>query len=172
MACGLHSFAMHFTEDQMNMTIPAHASMSRRRLLTSAATLPVALGASSCGYLLYPGRRGSTSGSIDVPVLIVDLLWFLPGLLPGAICLIVDFASGCIYQGGGATRPADGTQTKQAIATVDVDGVIVASGHLGADGKAVMSWSASVDKEVIKQRGRLVMHHGGARAEAQVSQLI
>lgn len=140
--------------------------------MTTAASLPVALGASSCGYLLYPGRRGSTGGAIDIPVLIVDLLWFLPGLLPGAICLIVDFTTGCIYRGGGASRPAEAASTQQAIATVEVDGAILASGHLGADGNAVLNWSASVDHEVIKQRGRLVIHHAGGRAEAMVSQLV
>ena len=148
------------------------SSLSRRQLLTTGASLPVVLGASSCGYLLYPGRRGSTGGAVDIPVLIVDLLWFLPGLLPGAICLIVDFTTGCIYRGGGASRPTDQSEPKQAIATVELDGVIIASGHLGPDGQAVMSWSATVDQEALKQRGRLVMHHRSERAEALVSQLL
>lgn len=154
------------------MKRPSSSPLSRRQLITTAASVPLALGASSCGYLLYPSRRGSTGGPIDIPVLIVDLLWFLPGLLPGAICLIVDFTTGCIYRGGGASRTSDESPTRQAIATVEVDGVILASGHLGADGKAVMSWSASVDQELLKQRGRLVMHHAGGRAEAMVSDLV
>ncbi len=145
------------------MTKPTSASLTRRHLLTTGASLPVVLGASSCGYLLYPGRRGTTSGPIDLLVLIVDLLWFLPGIIPGAICLIVDFTTGCIYGGSRAERePTGGSQDNQAIALVELDGLIV-----GPDGQLMLNSTSPVDAEAVKQRGRLVIQHRtGARAEA------
>ncbi len=73
------------------------SSMNRRAVMTSGMAL---LATSSCGYLLYPGRRGRTGGRIDIPVLIIDLLWFIPGVLPGVICLIVDFTK--IWRGPAA----------------------------------------------------------------------
>lgn len=31
----------------------------------------------------------------------MDLLWLIPGVIPGVIALVVDFSSGAIYVGGG-----------------------------------------------------------------------
>src|SRR5438270_3749731 len=73
------------------------AKLGRRRILLGAA-LPLAFGASGCGYLLYPERKGTKGGEVDTPILIVDLIWLLPGIIPGVICLIVDFTTGCIYR--------------------------------------------------------------------------
>ena len=65
------------------------------------ATL-LAFGASSvgCGYILYPERRGNTGGTIDGGTLVMDLLWLLPGIVPGVVFLIVDFTSGAMYVNG------------------------------------------------------------------------
>lgn len=52
---------------------------------------------SSCGYFLYPERRGQTQGQIDVPIFLLDCAGFLICILPGAIALAVDFSSGAIY---------------------------------------------------------------------------
>jgi len=62
----------------------------------------LAFGASSvgCGYILYPERRGNSGGTIDGGVLVMDLLWLLPGIVPGVIFLIVDFTSGAMYVNG------------------------------------------------------------------------
>src|SRR6185295_11663028 len=86
--------------DRSGMPVLAFAAMKRRELLKAgAATL--ALSNAACGYILYPERKGQTGGRIDVGVLIIDLVWLLPGLLPGIVCLAVDFTTGCIYYGGG-----------------------------------------------------------------------
>ena len=72
--------------------------VSRRALLSSGL-----LGLCSCAWTLHPERRGTTPhGRIDTVPLIIDILWFLPGLVPGVVCLAVDFASGAIYTSGGA----------------------------------------------------------------------
>lgn len=67
-------------------------------------------GSTGCGYLLYPERRGTLSGTIDSGTMVMDLLWLLPGIIPGVVALIVDFSSGAIYvRGKTAIRlPANG----------------------------------------------------------------
>ena len=65
---------------------------------------------SSCAWILYPERRGRVSGKyLDTVPLVVDILWFLPGIIPGVICLVVDFTSGAIYTNGRSSSvPAGG----------------------------------------------------------------
>ena len=109
--------------------------MDRRKLLVSGAMM---LGATSCGYILYPGRRGRTGGRIDIPVLIIDILWFIPGIVPGLVCLIVDFASGCIYEGGSGgsaktSSPPSSTESREATVEIELDGDIVAMGKVAGD---------------------------------------
>ncbi len=55
----------------------------------------------NCGYILYPERRGNPPGVIDTGTLIMDIFWLIPGLIPGAIALAVDFSTGSIYLSGG-----------------------------------------------------------------------
>ena len=77
-----------------------------------AAVLGTASGAASCGYLLHPERRGNSGGTMDGGTLVMDLLWLLPGVVPGVVALVVDFSSGAIYTGRAAgmavTIPPDG----------------------------------------------------------------
>lgn len=64
-----------------------------------AALTTVSASTVSCAWLLHPERRnsGRTSGHLDTVPLVFDILWFIPGIIPGLICLIVDFTSGAIY---------------------------------------------------------------------------
>ena len=76
--------------------------MTRRfALLTSALSLPL-LSGQGCGYILYPERRGRTSGRVDAGVVVMDALWLLLFLIPGIVAFVVDFSSGAIYLGGHA----------------------------------------------------------------------
>ncbi|MEJ7596649.1 MAG: hypothetical protein WKG01_01965 [Kofleriaceae bacterium] len=75
--------------------------------LTATTLLTTAVGSSGCGYILHPERRGNT-GTIDGTTLILDLLWLLPGILPGVVFLIVDFSSGAMYRGAGLMVRPDG----------------------------------------------------------------
>lgn len=74
------------------------------RLITGVLTatlLAAALPPAGCGYFLYPERRGNSGGRVDGAILVMDLLWLLPGLVPGVIALVVDFSSGAVYTSRG-----------------------------------------------------------------------
>jgi len=71
------------------------------RPIALAATLAVGTASFGCGYILHPERRGARGGTIDGLTLLFDLLWLIPGIIPGVVALIVDFTSGAIYVGGG-----------------------------------------------------------------------
>jgi hypothetical protein len=70
--------------------------------ILATTLLTAALTTAGCGYFLYPERRGNTGGGVDGGTLVMDLLWLLPGLVPGVVALIVDFSSGAIYVGRGS----------------------------------------------------------------------
>jgi len=76
--------------------------MKGRLIRGVAATtlLTTAVSSTGCGYFLYPERRGN-SGNVDAATLVMDLLWLIPGVVPGVVALIVDFSSGAIYRGHG-----------------------------------------------------------------------
>ena len=73
-----------------------------------ALTTAITLASTSCGYILYPERRGQSGGTIDGGTLVMDLLWLLPGIVPGVVFLIVDFTSGAMYVNGRVAMRADG----------------------------------------------------------------
>jgi hypothetical protein len=70
------------------------------RAIAATTMLGMSVGPLGCGYILYPERRGAQSGVIDSGTMVMDLLWLIPGILPGVIALIVDFSSGAIYVRG------------------------------------------------------------------------
>lgn len=53
-----------------------------------------------CAYVLHPQQRGNKGGALDVPMLVCDCLWLIVGIIPGVVCLVVDFVNGAIYKGG------------------------------------------------------------------------
>jgi hypothetical protein len=87
------------------MTTPT----SRRRCLRDLACLGGLGALGGCATILYPERRGNRSGVIDVGPLILDILWFIPGIIPGIIALAVDFSTGAIYLGGKRRAALDPT---------------------------------------------------------------
>jgi len=56
---------------------------------------------SSCATIFHPERQGNHGGHLDVGMLVLDILWFFAGFIPGVIALLVDFSTGAIYHGGG-----------------------------------------------------------------------
>ena len=72
------------------------------RIPVTAVTMAAVLALCSCAYILHPERRGNNSGRVSTPDLVMDILWLLPGLIPGIIALSVDFSNGAIYKGGSA----------------------------------------------------------------------
>jgi hypothetical protein len=85
--------------------------MNNRTIRMIAATTMLTVGSSSpgCGYFLHPERRGNRS-DVDAGSLVMDLLWLLPGIIPGVVALIVDFSSGAVYVRGrtAVLLPPDG----------------------------------------------------------------
>lgn len=146
-------------------------TLARRQLLAGG----LALGASGCGFILYPNRRGRSGGQVDIPVLIIDLLWLLPGLIPGAVCLIVDFTTGCIYRGGGrAETSSSPSPDASRVSTVDVvlDGDVVATGTVRPDRKAELAWVKQVDHSAVRERGQVFVRSGPALANAELRGLL
>jgi hypothetical protein len=73
-----------------------------KKLSRSIAALAVAAVAfSGCAYTFHPERRGNTGGEIAGAPLVGDILWFIPGIIPGVVFLVVDFTSGAIYRSPG-----------------------------------------------------------------------
>jgi hypothetical protein len=70
------------------------------RTIAAGTMLTVGSGSVGCGYFLHPERRGIQAGVIDGATMVMDILWLIPGLIPGVIALVVDFSSGAIYISG------------------------------------------------------------------------
>jgi hypothetical protein len=97
------------------------------RLLAAATALAFT---TSCATLLYPERKGNNAGPLDTIPLVVDILLFLPGLLPGVIALVVDFGTGAIYlnKGGGKSSDRQGSAVarKLELRVLDERGEVLA----------------------------------------------
>lgn len=61
-----------------------------------------------CGVILHPERNGNRAGRVDVGALVMDCLWLLAGVVPGVVALVVDFASGGMYESGSALNATPG----------------------------------------------------------------
>ncbi len=57
-----------------------------------------------CGTIIYPERRGQTSGRIDIGIAILDAVGLFFFIIPGVIAFGVDFTTGAIYLPGGHHR--------------------------------------------------------------------
>lgn len=82
----------------------------RKKIRTALSILMVVfvlVQTGACGFILYPERKGRTSGRIDPGVAILDAILLIPGILPGVIAFAVDFVTGCIYLPGGKYYTAD-----------------------------------------------------------------
>ena len=59
-----------------------------------------------CGTIIYPERRGQSSGKIDVGIAILDACWLIVFIIPGLVAFGVDFTTGAIYLPGGRHKEA------------------------------------------------------------------
>jgi len=77
-----------------------------KKVLIMAVLCSLTLTTVTCGYILYPECRDrhQTRGEFDVPVLVMDCLWLLVGVVPGVVALVVDFTTGCVYESGQAVK--------------------------------------------------------------------
>lgn len=70
--------------------------LGRRQFLAGTA-LAALSSAAGCGTILYPERRGQTSGQLDWGIVMLDGIGLLLFFIPGVIAFAVDFATGTIY---------------------------------------------------------------------------
>lgn len=75
-----------------------------RRCIALLVTAAMAVQATSCGFLIYPERKGQRSGTIDPGVAILDAAGLFVFIVPGLVAFGVDFVTGCIYMPGGRRR--------------------------------------------------------------------
>ncbi len=68
-----------------------------RKLGATLLVLTLTLSLTACGTLIYPERRGQTSGRIDPGVAILDGVGLIVFIIPGMIAFGIDFATGTIY---------------------------------------------------------------------------
>ena len=160
-------------------SIPSvRAMVLARRDVLKASAATMALLTASCGYILYPERKGRSGGSIDTGPFIVDLLWLLPGIIPGVICLAVDFSTGCIYKSSHVAQPPRDEPSPQgplAQAEVAIDGASVAKSESDVDsrGRLRLVWERDVDPDAVRSRGQLILKRNtGGTALAQVRDLL
>lgn len=67
------------------------------KILVISLAMAVILQATSCGYFMYPERRGQRSGRIDPGVAILDAVGLLFFIIPGVVAFAVDISNGTIY---------------------------------------------------------------------------
>jgi hypothetical protein len=104
------------------------SSMKTRKLLKTLSVVILSIilfQTASCGFILYPERRGRGPkvGQIDPGVAIIDAILLLPGLVPGIIAFAVDFSSGAIYLPGSAEK---GRVQDRDILSITPEGIDVA----------------------------------------------
>ncbi|MFQ5950169.1 MAG: hypothetical protein ACE5J1_05735 [Nitrospiria bacterium] len=91
------------------------------KLLTIFIVGMFALQMSGCGTLLYPERRGQTSGRIDPAVAILDGVGLLFFVVPGLVAFAVDFSTGAIYLPPGSDKSELKDTEKMRVVHADPD---------------------------------------------------
>ena len=89
-------------------------SLLKNKIVALSALAIFTFSSVGCGYILYPSRRNQISrgGNLDVAVVIMDILWLIPGIVPGVIALVWDGVYGSWYTGGGGQPILQNTRTK------------------------------------------------------------
>ncbi len=99
---------MSITAPASSLSRIAHETLPRFGRVLGISVLLAGLTMSSlnCGIIFHPERSGRAGGRVDVAALVLDCLWLLVGVVPGVVALVVDFATGGIYEGGGRSAQA------------------------------------------------------------------
>jgi hypothetical protein len=91
------------------------------RLLIVILVLVFSLQLVSCGYLIYPERRGQTGGHIDIGIAILDGLGLLLYIVPGLVAFAVDFTTGTIYLPRNKKKASTATPQRDDLVVIHVD---------------------------------------------------
>jgi len=76
------------------------------RLVVAALLVAIAFGASGCGTILYPERKGQPAGYLDGGVVLLDAIGLFFFVIPGVIAFAVDFSTGAIYLPSESYQPS------------------------------------------------------------------
>jgi hypothetical protein len=68
-----------------------------KKVLNSVLTVALILQVIGCGTLIYPERRGQTTGNIDPGIAILDGIGLVFFIVPGLVAFAIDFTTGAIY---------------------------------------------------------------------------
>ncbi len=93
--------------------------MKSKSLLKAAVSATLILHLTACGTLMYPERKGQTSGRIDPGVAALNGVGLLLFVIPGLIAYAVDFNNGTIYLPNSANAE---TKESDGLYTIKVDG--------------------------------------------------
>ena len=91
-----------------------------KKLLTLFISTGLILNLTACGTILYPERKGQTSGRLDAGVVLLDAVGLLFFFVPGVIAFAVDFSNGTIYLPDGYTQ----NLTDEEMQSVTVNGQV------------------------------------------------
>jgi hypothetical protein len=80
------------------------------KIICITITFIFCLQLTSCGFILYPERRGQTHGRIDPAIAVLDGVGLLLFVIPGIVAFAVDFSTGTIYMPG--SKRASNTSTE------------------------------------------------------------
>jgi hypothetical protein len=75
----------------------------------------------SCGTILYPERRGQTTGNLDVGVVLLDGIGLLFFIIPGVVAYAVDLSTGAIFLPPGEARAVPPTLDLEEMTVVRMD---------------------------------------------------
>jgi len=92
----------------------------RVRFICAIVAVIFCLQLASCGFVLYPERRGQSHGRIDPAVAVLDGIGLLLFVVPGIVAFAVDFATGTIYLPG-SKRASTTPQDKDDMLVFQVD---------------------------------------------------
>jgi len=119
----------------------------------------------SCGTIIYPERRGQTSGQLDVGIVLLDAVGLLFFIIPGIVAYAVDFSTGAIYlpPGEEARVPATLDSDEMTVIRLDPEALDretireTVAAHIGRD---VDLDSATLRVYEIDENGRFVPRDG------------
>lgn len=98
--------------------------MAKCRLMRGCALLiatALMLQVMSCGTILYPERRGQTTGNLDVGVVLLDGIGLLFFIIPGIVAYAVDFSTGAIYMPPGSAEAVPSSLDPEEMTVVRMD---------------------------------------------------
>jgi hypothetical protein len=126
--------------------------------LAALAALFLMLHLSACGMLLYPERRGQTSGRVDPVVAVLDGIGLLVFIIPGIVAFGVDIGTGTIYLPSGKhsglepgrVRTLAGNGPLKTLPEIEAAVSRAAGRSVDLEGAGVWAWRCD-DREKLTQ---------------------